>query len=485
MKRRSHLPTRIVIAIAMMLTASGIHASENGVPEPEPKDTVLSNATRGLIESFGELSKTATKLSETAIKLLEAQEALDARKRQDEGDSQPVKNQTVVKRKGKKKNNGTAHSEPYRKEYGEEYGYDSTEEAEEEYTGPRVYIDDESETTAPRRGVYIGDDIQATESGQRVYISDDPQTAESGRGVYVFDETGYEETRTTPTDTLTTLRSIWDLQPEDGSGGHYVWVPDGTPEPVANTRANVPDINEKTFWRGDSIPMALKTKRFGRYDRKLYNWLIYPRGLWHISLSANYGELSTEDSEILSLMKDIDINGIIYSIKPSVSYFFRSNICAGVRLAFTKGEIGIDNFKVDIDEDMNFNLHDIKYNSESFQAAIFLQQYFGLSRRGRFAVFNEVEIAAGSGNRHFVRPFNGEMKDTRTRTESFNINYSPGVSIMVMKNAAFNLSFGIFGFHLQNEKQWENGEESGNRFTSGINFRFNIFNINFGASIII
>ena len=56
---------------------------------------------------------------------------------------------------------------------------------------------------------------------------------------------------------------------------------------------------------------------------------------------------------------------------------------------------------------------------------------------------------------------------------------------MMMKNAAFNLSFGIFGFHLKSEKQWENGEEAGSRFTSGINFRFNLFNINFGVSIII
>ncbi|MDE7419059.1 MAG: hypothetical protein K2N35_02500, partial [Muribaculaceae bacterium] len=91
----------------------------------------------------------------------------------------------------------------------------------------------------------------------------------------------------------------------------------------------------------------------------------------------------------------------------------------------------------------------------------------------------------GQGNSHFIRPLDGDIRDTRTRTQSFNINYSPGVSIMMMKNAAFNLSFGIFGFHLKDEKQWENGEESGSRFTSGINFRFNLFNINFGVSIII
>ena len=182
-------------------------------------------------------------------------------------------------------------------------------------------------------------------------------------------------------------------------------MPDGEQLQVTSGGGSQPDLNEKTYWRGDSIAMAIPTKRLGRYDRKLYNWLIYPKGKWHISLSANYGELTSEDSELLSLMKDIDLVGKIYSIKPSVSYFIGHNMCAGVRLAFTKGELAIDNFSVDIDEDMNFNLHDIKYSSDSYAAAIFLQQYFGLSRRGRFAVFNELEVAFGSGNKHFIRPF--------------------------------------------------------------------------------
>ena len=197
------------------------------------------------------------------------------------------------------------------------------------------------------------------------------------------------------------------------------------------------------------------------------------------------GELNTEDMEILTLVNDIDLKGKIYSIKPSVSYFLRNNLCVGMRLAFTKGDMAINSFNLDIDDDISFNLHDIKYTSDSYAAAVFIQQYFGLSRRGRFAVFNEAEVSVGTGSSHFIRPFDGELRDTRTKTQSFNINYSPGVSIMMMKNAAFNLSFGIFGFHLKDEKQWENGEESGSRFTSGINFRFNLFNINFGVSIII
>lgn len=283
------------------------------------------------------------------------------------------------------------------------------------------------------------------------------------------------------------------LSPEEREGGKYLWISDsdlpavesflnGDTATLSKPEAN---LNEMAYWRGDSIPMAIPTKRLGRYDRKLYNWLIYPKGLWHLGLTANYGELSTKDNEFLSLIQDVDLKGKIYSIKPSVSYFLRNNLCVGVRLAFTKGEMGINSFKVDIDEDMSFDLHDIKYSSDSYSAAIFIQQYFGLSRRGRFAVFNEAELSIGTGNSHFIRPFDGKIRETRTKTQSFNINYSPGVSILMMKNAAFNLSFGIFGFHLKDEKQWENGEESGSRLTSGINFRFNLFNINFGVSIII
>jgi hypothetical protein len=63
------------------------------------------------------------------------------------------------------------------------------------------------------------------------------------------------------------------------------------------------------------------------------------------------------------------------------------------------------------------------------------------------------------------------------------LSFSPGVTVFMMKNVSFNVSFGVFGFYLRNEKQQVDGEERGNRFTSGANFKINIFNINFGLGI--
>ena len=395
-------------------------------PAHASTDTVNSQ----LLKSVNELSKTASNLSEALLKIINSQGALQVPATTATQPSTPVKTADVI-------------------------------------------------PTA----------VQPADTVQTVDSVVDETTITDDNGIFISNETELIQAASD---------SVWFLPAENQHGGTYIWIPDeniidvkailngeAAAIPAEPNPANDIDLSEMTLWRGDSIPLALPTKRLGRYDRKLYNWLIYPRGLWHISLSANYGELKTEDMELLDLINDVDLHGKIYSIKPSVSYFLRNNLCVGLRLAFTKGDMGIKSFKVDIDEDMSFNLHDIQYTSDSYSAAVFLQQYFGLSRRGRFAVFNEAEISVGTGNSHFIRPFDGNLRDTRTKTQSFNINYSPGVSIMMMKNAAFNLSFGIFGFHLKNEKQWENGEESGSRFTSGINFRFNIFNINFGVSVII
>lgn len=442
-----------VSALAMLaagaLPASG-HRAALPAPKPEPRDTTMHSATKSLIESVGELSRTAGKLSETALKLLEAQEDIDKKQ----------------------------ESKPRRK----------------------VYIEPD-ETPAGRRPVYIEEPQPAhieepqpapIEEQQPAHIEETTEeVAEEEPEMPAYENNGvYIEQ-----DSLRELGSLWDLPQENGQGGRYIWVPDDKTYIVESVlegsipkgayKRGEPNLNELTYWRGDSIPMAIPTKRLGRYDRKLYNWLIYPKGLWHIGLSANYGELSTQDSEFLSLIDDVDLGGTIYSIKPAVSYFFRNNLCMGLRLAYTKGQMGVDSFKVDIDEDMSFNLHDISYLSENYSAALYIQQYFGLSRRGRFAVYNEIELSVGSGNTLFTRPYDGEMRETRTKTKRLNINYSPGVSILVMKNAAINLSFGVFGFHLRKDKQWENGEMSGDQLTSGINFRFNIFNINFGVAVVI
>lgn len=286
-------------------------------------------------------------------------------------------------------------------------------------------------------------------------------------------------------------------------GGNYIWIPDSLRSDVTallNGEARIGsqlsagaynpmdggegfDPTERVTFRGDTINMVLRDRNLGRYDRGLFNYLFIPKGIWSIGVTASYGEFSTKDLEVLDLMSDIDFSGHIFSIRPYFSYFIGNNRSVGMRIGYSSGKAKIGSFKVDIDEDMNFNLHDISYRSESYTAAITYNQYFGITRRGRFGIFNEVELAFSSGNSDFIRPYAGELKTTHTNTMQAALNFSPGLSVYIMDPVTFNVSFGVFGIHLRNEKQTVDGEEMGSRFTSGANFRFNIFNISFGVAV--
>lgn len=301
---------------------------------------------------------------------------------------------------------------------------------------------------------------------------------------------GNQATPTTPT-TSTTPTTLT-TPPTPAEGGKYIWVPDSMARDVGTLLQGHSklvdsedriDSNEKVLFRGDTIPMVLRSRNLGRFSRGLFNYLYIPKGIWQLGITASYGEFSTEDLEMLDFISDMDFQGKMFSIKPYFSYFFNNNMSAGLRLGYSYGRANIDRFAVDIDDDMNFDLHDVMYRSESFSAALTFNQYFGITRRGRFGVFNEVELAFSGGNSDFIRPYNSELKHTHTTSMEASLNFSPGVSVYIIEPITFNISFGVFGFYLKNEKQTVDGEEMGNRFSSGANFRFNIFNINFGVAV--
>lgn len=135
------------------------------------------------------------------------------------------------------------------------------------------------------------------------------------------------------------------------SGGRYVWVPDSMSDNVARTLsgATLPapqarlesvgtvtgveehvDLNEKVLFRGDTVPMVLRDRNFGRFNRGLFNYLFIPKGIWSIGVTASYGEFSTSDLEVLDLISDIDFSGHMFSIRPYFSYFIGNNMSVGM-----------------------------------------------------------------------------------------------------------------------------------------------------------
>lgn len=237
--------------------------------------------------------------------------------------------------------------------------------------------------------------------------------------------------------------------------------------------------------KGDTVSRILPQRNFGRFDRGLANYTFIPKGKWGFGLNASYGEINTDDIQILDIVNNFDFKGKMYSIKPYVAYFIASNQSVGLKFNYTRGIADLDNLVVDFDDDINFDIHNVSYYQQSFMVSTFYRNYIGLDRAGRFGIFNEVELGFGSGSSRFKRYYNDELRDTRTNVTQGALNFSPGVCVFVQEHVSFNVSFGVFGLKWRKENQTTNGTDEGSRVTSGANFRFNIFNINFGLMVVI
>lgn len=413
-------------------------------PGAAPTDTLTQKEkmAQQLIESVNELSKTASKLSET-VNIILSSEGSEPRKE-------------TNKREG-------ISTEKAR----------NLEQVPTEQDILRLLNADPATRLQPQ--------TSEGESLARPYLGSD------------YYDNGDEETDTDP------LKQPFPFLGIPGEGkeeakGNYLWVPDSLQEQVQallegkgrlskRTEISGNPETQRVIFRGDTLNMVIRERNFGRFDRKLFNYLAVPKGMWAASLTASYGEISTDNLEMLSVLSDVNISGHIFSIKPAIHYFIRDNIALGARLSYTEGKAGIETFSVDMDEDLNFALKDVSYHTESYQAAITLTRYLGLSPRSRFSLTNEVELGFASGNSDFRRPYGGVVKETHSTTMKASLTYSPGVSVLMMKNVSFDLSFGAFGLFLKSERQTTDGVKGGTRTTSGANFKFNIFNINFGIGV--
>jgi len=255
--------------------------------------------------------------------------------------------------------------------------------------------------------------------------------------------------------------------------------------PLDTNLLDNPALNEKVLVGGDTVPVILPQKNYGRYDRGLFNYLFVPKGQWSFGLMASYGEFSTDDYQILSMLKNLDLKVKAYSLQPSIFYFFDNNQAVGVKFNYTRTNLDLPSLLVDVDDDINFDLANISYYSSNYSTSVVYRNYVGLGRERRFGVFNDVDLTFGTGTSRFKRYYGGVLRDTRTNSTVASLNFSPGVCVFIMDYVSFNVSFGVFGIKLHKEKQITDGVEEGSRFSSGANFRFNIFNINFGMAVYI
>ncbi len=253
---------------------------------------------------------------------------------------------------------------------------------------------------------------------------------------------------------------------------------------IADTTAALPDSVSmlSTVAYPDTLTKSRSLNR-KKYDRGLKNYLLIPKKQWIAGFTVSHGNFDAEDNNLLVYISDFNFKGNITTLNPFLGYFIRDNQCVGIKLGYSHLSANLENLNIDIDADMNFQLGNMRYQGETFSAALFHRHYIGIDRAKRFGFFNETELAFSSGTSRFVRTNDERLKKTKTTSSEFKLGINPGFCVFIMNNVSTSVSFGVAGLRYGTIKQTTNNEETGSRRSSGADFKINLFNIHIGMCL--
>ena len=228
----------------------------------------------------------------------------------------------------------------------------------------------------------------------------------------------------------------------------------------------------------------LPTRR--RIDREINKLKFAYKGEVMGGLTASYGTMSSDDTDILLIIDGINADGTIATVKPFIGYFYRDNNCLGVRFGYQHMSGTLDNARYDFGEsnDTSGDFPYIDYKSDNYSFGIFHRSYAGLDPKGRFGLFAEFELSLSTGTSNFAYESDHKIKRTLSDNTQLKLAFNPGAAVYIFPNVCATLSFGLGGIQYTSVTQKdEAGNKIGSRKASNMRFRLNVAAINFGMTI--
>lgn len=254
----------------------------------------------------------------------------------------------------------------------------------------------------------------------------------------------------------------------------------------------LPLMAQEATVKGDTTGGMATIKRFmptrNRIDREIKKNVFAYKGELALGLTASYGTLTSEDSDILAVLENINASGSVTTISPYVSYFIADNMSVGVRMGYTNMDGKLDNMDVNLGSggDIAIAIPWVDMSSNTLRMSAFLRNYTSIDEAGRFGVFSEIEASYAFGNNSFAFRSNADNPTSYNDSQSATVKlwFNPGLAVYMFPNVCATISFGMGGFKYTKIKQYdETGTLTGERSLSKLRFRLNLADIHFGLNI--
>ena len=261
------------------------------------------------------------------------------------------------------------------------------------------------------------------------------------------------------------------------------------------------DLSDSSASMPTSVSPVRRKQRFlpmkRRIDREINKIKFAYAGEIALGLTVSYGTLSSDDTDYLLILDNLNLNGSIFTINPSVGYFFKDNMSAGGRFGLThkqterafgytniNGTLDTGNFNLGEQNDVNLAFKNLHLQSSALSVGLYFRSYAGLDSKGHFGLFGEVDLSMKTGNSEFTYETEGTLRSTFSDDLKLSLGFNPGLAVYIFPNVCSTVSFGLGGIEYTKIKQKDaNGNEIGQRTASKMRFRLNLLNIRIGVTV--
>ena len=228
----------------------------------------------------------------------------------------------------------------------------------------------------------------------------------------------------------------------------------------------------------------LPTRR--RIDREIDKIKFAYKGEVVMGLTASYGTLSSDDTDYMIILDNINASGTVATVKPFLGYFYRDNNCIGIRFGYRHVGGSLNDVRFDLGEsnDISMDIPYLDMSSDNYSFWLFHRSYAGLDPKGRFGLFAEFELSFSTGTSDFAYETDGAIRRTYSDNTRVQLMFNPGAAVYIFPNVCATVSFGLGGVQYTSVTQKdEAGNKIGSRKASNMKFKLNIAAINIGMNI--
>lgn len=218
-----------------------------------------------------------------------------------------------------------------------------------------------------------------------------------------------------------------------------------------------------------------------KFSRGIQNSVFVPKGQWITGGSFSYSETSASDYELL-IVEDIDGSNYSFKISPYAGYFFKDNLCLGGRFGYSRTMTKLNSTSINLTDDLNFSIDNFYNLKHIYTGAVFFRNYISLGESRRFAIFNEVRLAAGGGQGKCISGEGDNVSGSYQDIFELELGLIPGITAFISDNVAVEASVNVLGLSYSKYDQTRDQVYKGSLENAGVNFKVNILSINIGVS---